>query len=143
MIQWSLGHVFDAMAKEEWDLAKDHLALTTVMVEQASLDNNKWSLAWLLRLLVDAPQNLWISRGQTATGCRRPFAPLCAQTWTTTAVAYLTEADLLTSKKSEVLSGGKGATSSDSPAPKPNPKRKPGRGKGNPPQQSGLAEETG
>ena len=27
-------------------LAKDHLALTTVMVEQASLDNNKWSLAW-------------------------------------------------------------------------------------------------
>ena len=57
-----------------------------------------------------------ISRGQTAAGCRRPFAPLCAQTWTTTAVAYLTEADLLTSKKSEVLSGGKGATSSDSPA---------------------------
>jgi len=99
MIQWSLAHIFDAAAKEEWRLVRDHVALTAVMVEQASLDANKWHLAWLLRVVDDPPQNLWLSRGQTATGARRPFAPLCAQTWTTTALAYMKEADVLYSIK--------------------------------------------
>ena len=131
MVQWSLGHVFDAMAKGDTDLAKDHLALTVVMVEQAAVDNNRWQLAWLLRLLDDPPQNLWINRGQTATGSKRPFAPMAPQTWTTTALAYLKEADLLTSKKSEVLGNQKTATD-DAPSAKPAPKRKPGKGgKGN------------
>eukprot|EP00435_Cladocopium_sp_Y103_P002286 s824_g1.t1 len=102
MIQWSLAHIFDAAAKEEWGLVRDHVALTSVMVEQASLDANKWHLAWLLRLLDDPPQNLWLSRGQTATGARRPFAPLCAQSWTTTALAYMKEADVLQSKRVEL-----------------------------------------
>ena len=51
MVQWSLAHAFDAAAKGEWGLVVDHIALTSVMVEQAALDNNKWHLAWLLRLL--------------------------------------------------------------------------------------------
>eukprot|EP00435_Cladocopium_sp_Y103_P060235 s675_g22.t1 len=119
MMQWSIAHVFDAMAKEEWDLAKDHLAMTAVMIEQAAVDSNRWNLAWLLRLLDDPPQNLWTSRGQTA---------LSAQSWTTTALAYLKEAGLLTSKKSEVLSQGKSAGSEDGPVPKATPKRRPGKG---------------
>ena len=74
MIEWSLAHIFDAAAKEEWGLVRDRVAFMAVMVEQTSLDANKWHLAWLLRLLDDPLQNLWLSRGQTVTGARRPFA---------------------------------------------------------------------
>ena len=127
MVQWSLGHAFDALAKGDVDLAKDHLAMTTVMVEQAAVDNNRWQLAWLLRLLDDPPQNLWISRGQTATGSKRPFAPMCSQSWTTTALAYIKEAELLSSKKTEML-GGQKTVAEEVANPKPAPKRKPGKG---------------
>ena len=131
MVQWSLGYAFDAAAKGEWGLVSDHLALTAVMVEQAAMDANRWHLAWLLRLLDDPPQNLWLSRGQTATGTRRPFAPLCVPSWTTTALAYMKEAEVLQTKKAEVLGPSKNAGSSDDPAAaKPSPKRKPGGGKG-------------
>ena len=87
-----------------------------------------WNLAWLLRLLDDPPQNLWLNRGQTATGARRPFAPLCPHQWTTVALAYLKEAEVLQGKRSEVLGGGKNAQAEEGAAPKPNPKRRPGRG---------------
>lgn len=131
MVQWSLGYAFDAAAKGEWGLVSDHLALTSVMVEQAAMDANRWHLAWLLRLLDDPPQNLWLSRGQTATGARRPFAPLCAPSWTTTALAYMKEAEVLQTKKAEVLGSNKSAGSTDDPpSAKPAPKRKPGGGKG-------------
>ena len=135
MIQWSLGHAFDSMAKGEWGSAMDHVALTIMMVEQAAVDNNRWQLAWQLRLLDDPPQNLWLSRGQTATGSRRMFAPMCPQSWTTTALAAMKEAEVLQNKKTEFLGNPKN-NQDDPPPSKPAPKRKPGRGKGSqqPPQ---------
>ena len=121
MVQWSLAHAFDAAVKEEWGLVKDHLAMTSVMVEQAALDNNKWQLAWLLRLLDDPPQNLWLNRGQTAVGAKRPFAPLCTQGWTTTALAYLKEAEVLQGKRQDLLGGKHQANDEGQPDPKPSP----------------------
>ena len=50
---------------------------------------------------------LWISRGHTATGSKRPFAPMCPHSWTTTALAYIKEAELLNTKKAEILGGRK------------------------------------
>lgn len=142
MVQWSLGHVFDAMAKEEWNLARDHLALSAVMVEQAALDSNRWNLAWLLRLLDDPPQNLWLSRGQSATGGRRPFAPLCVPSWTTAALAYMKESEVLQSKKGELVGAPSRAAGSEDAAPNPKaPKRRPGRGKGNQASQSSQDQE--
>ena len=138
MIMWSIGHAFDALAGGEVGLAQDHLAMTAVMVEQASLDSNKWQLAWLVRLLDDPPQNLWINRGQTATGTRRSFAPLSTPSWNTVALAFLKESEVLQGKRSELL-GAKGSAVEDSPAPKPSPKRRPGRGKGA--QNQGQSEE--
>lgn len=78
MIQWSLAHVYDAMAREDHGAMRDHLALTIAMVDQANQDGGSWQLAWLLRLLDDPPANLWINRASTATGSRRPFSPLVA-----------------------------------------------------------------
>ena len=102
--------------------------MTSVMVEQASLDNNKWHLAWLLRFLDDPPQNLRLNRGQTAVGTKRPFAPLCTQGWTTTALAYMKEAEVLQGKRQDLLGGKHQATDDSRPDPKPAPKRKPGKG---------------
>ena len=141
MVQWSLGHAFDAAAREEWGLVRDHLALTSVMVEQASLDANKWHLAWLLRLLDDPPQNLWLNRGQTAVGTKRPFAPLCAQNWTTTALAYLKEAEVLQGKRSDLLGDkDKDKKQSEGGQPKATPKKRPGKG-GTKSQQAPIPEQ--
>ena len=139
MVQWSIAHAFDAAAKEEWGAVQDHLALTAVMVEQASLDNNRWHLAWLLRLLDDPPQNLWISRGQTATGAKRPFSPLCSPSWVTTALAFMKEAEVLQTKRQEILGAKSPAGQEDAPTPKLAPKRRPGKGRG---RQGGTAAAT-
>ena len=56
------------MAQGRIEIAKDHLALSAVMVEQAAVDNNHWRLAWLLCLL-DAPlPDLWVNQGKATTG---------------------------------------------------------------------------
>eukprot|EP00435_Cladocopium_sp_Y103_P019666 s4341_g4.t1 len=143
MVQWSIAHAFDAAAREEWGAVQDHLALTAVMVEQASLDNNRWHLAWLLRLLDDPPQNLWLNRSQTATGARRPFAPLCSPSWATTALAYMKEAEVLQTKRQELLGAKPAGTSDGTPSAKPNPKRKPGKGKGKQSNQQDQTQEEG
>ena len=141
MVQWSIAHAFDAAGREEWGAVQDHLALTAVMVEQACLDNNRWHLAWLLRLLDPPPQNLWLNRSQTATGARRPFAPLCSPSWATTALAYMKEAEVLQTKRLEVLGAKGGGTTEGSPTPKPAPKRKPGKGRGKQHTQQDQAQE--
>ena len=129
LIQWSLGHAFDAAAQGEVGLVMDHLALSIVMIEQAALDNNRFHLAWLLRLLDDPPQNLWLSRGSSATGSRRPFAPLAAQSWTTTSLAYMKEAEVLNNKRTELMNQPKPKQPSEDGSPKkPGPKRRPGKG---------------
>ena len=75
MIQWSLAHIFDAAAKEEWRLVRDRVALTAVMVEQASLDANKWHLAWLLRVVDDPPPE---SVAQPGPDCNRSPPTICS-----------------------------------------------------------------
>ena len=99
----------------ETGLAADHLALT-------------------------AAKNLWISRGQSATGSSRPFAPLRAQTWNTVALAFMKEAEVLQGKRAELLST-RTPQGDPGPSPKLSPKRRPGRGKGA--NQAQQVEETG
>lgn len=127
LIMWSLGHVFDSASKEQWGAVKDHLAMTIVMIDQANQDGgDSWHLPWLLRLLDDPPTNLWMNRNTSATGARRPFAPLVAQSWATVALAYLKETEVLTNKKQEVAHPTKPpAAPTGEPKVKAKPKRKP------------------
>ena len=133
MVQRSMAHAFDAAARGEMGLVQDHLALGCVTVEQAAQDSNNRQLAWLLRLLNDPPQNLWLARGQTATGARRPFAPLCRQSWATTALAYIKESEILYTKRTEAVtnkSSQQTGQGEQKEHPKAKPKRKPGGGGG-------------
>ena len=103
LIMWSLAHVYDSASREQWGAVKDHLAMTCVMIDQANQDGgDSWQLPWLLRLLDDPPSNLWMNRNTTATGARRPFAPLVSQSWATVALAFLKETEILNNKKQEV-----------------------------------------
>ena len=123
LIMWSLAHVYDAAAKEQWGAVKDHLALTCVMIDQANQDGgDSWQLPWLLRLLDDPPSNLWMNRNTTATGAKRPFAPLVAQSWATVALAFLKETEVLSNKKQEI---GGAPRSSQAAPPDPKTKAKP------------------
>lgn len=142
MIQWSLAHVYDAMAREDHGAMRDHLALTIAMVDQANQDGGSWQLAWLLRLLDDPPANLWINRASTATGSRRPFSPLVAQSWATVALAYLKETEILTNRKNEANSSRPTFAAAVEAEAKQKPKRKPWGGKGGQKGQgSGQAEQ--
>ena len=80
---------------------RGYTALLAVMIEQASMDNNQWGVAWMLGLLEDPPHTLWMNRGTSATGGRKAFAPLCNQQWATTALAVLKEQEVLAAKQAE------------------------------------------
>ena len=139
LIMWSLAHVYDCAAKEQWGAVKDHLAMTVVMIDQANQDGgDSWHRPWLLRLLDDPPANLWMNRNTTATGARRPFAPLVAQSWATVALALLKETEVLNNKKQEVATHPKASAAAPAadPKAKPRPKRKPWAQKANPEQQA-------
>lgn len=128
------------------------MALLAVMLEQAALDGGQWQVAWLLGLLDDPPQNLWLNRNQVAAGGRKPFGALCAQTWATTALAYIKENEILFNKRFEAT-GSKGTPPPEgkqnpNPKPKPNPERRRQGGGGGqnfsaPQQQTPQAEQQG
>ena len=119
LIMWSLAPVYDSASRENWGAVKDHLAMTCVMIDQ---------LPWLLRLLDHPPSNLWMNRNTTATGARRPFAPLVPQSWATVALAFLKETEILNNEKQEVAHHPKTsspASSGADPKTKTKPKKKP------------------
>eukprot|EP00435_Cladocopium_sp_Y103_P065176 s223_g27.t1 len=99
LVMWALAHVFNHASRGNMAAVQDHVALLAVMLEQAALDGGQWQVAWLLGLLDDPPQNLWLNRNQAAAGGRKPFGPLCAQAWATTSLAYLKENEILFNKR--------------------------------------------
>ena len=58
---WIAAHVMDAMAVQDFQGAKEYMALLTVALEQSALDGG-WHLAYLLCLLEDPPNNLFADR---------------------------------------------------------------------------------
>lgn len=74
------------------------------------------------QLLEDPPNNLFADRmAPIASG--RPFAPLVPPAWSATALSYLKEVDLLSSKKQEIKNP-KGGPPKAAPADPENPKPK-------------------
>ena len=97
---WIAAHVMDAMAAQDFQGAKEYMALLTVALEQSALDGG-WHLAYLLCLLEDPPNNLFADRMAPITS-GRPFSPLVPPAWSAVALSYLKEVDLLASRKQEV-----------------------------------------
>ena len=109
-LMWLLAQIGDAMVVKDHVGAQELLALTLVSLEQASLDGGKWDLAFLLSLQEEPPQSLYTSRTSGANPRLRAFAPLCPQPWATTALAFVKEMDVISTRRSETA------------APRPPPK---------------------
>ena len=132
LIQYALAFVVDAAVRQEMEGIQEHLALLLVGLEQASMDQNRWDLAFQLMLLEDPPPGVFSYRGaaasQASTGRARSFAPLCPQRWTTIALAYVKEIDYIQSRRAEVAK--KAAQPQQDPAPSPKRRGKFPKGKG-------------
>ena len=122
---WLLSQVADALLCQEPVHAQDLLALAIVSLEQVAQDGGKWELGYLLSLQEDPPQSLFSSRAPSTNPRLRAFAPLCPQPWTSVALTYLREMDIIATRRSEAASSSKSAAANAVEEPRPNPKRKP------------------
>ena len=102
-VMWCLAHVMDCLAQEDTAGAREFLALTFVAMDQASIDGGRWDFAWLLTLLEEPPSQMFRGRGQVANPRTRAFSPLSPVSWTTCALQYLKEVDLISTRRLETL----------------------------------------
>ena len=128
-LMWCLGHVMDCLINQDVAGAQEHLALTCVALDQSILDRGRWDFAWLLTLLEEPPSQLFHSRGVTANPRTRAFSPLSPVAWTTCALQFLKEVDLITTRRLESLGTPKHPPSApveeDAVDQPPKPPRKP------------------
>lgn len=104
---WGLASVWDLMHAGRLDKAFGLLSLLLVSVEQAALDEGRWSLAWLLTLLPDPP---FQSMGRRPyENLHRPFARLSDPRWVAASMAYVRDVDRLLSLRRNLT--GKGGVS--------------------------------
>ena len=128
LVAYQVGLIFDALMCERYDLAKDHVALLAVSLEQASLDGARMEIGFQLTWLEEPPSSLYLPR-TTGLARGRSFAPLASQRWITIVLAYLKELDTIQARRQEVPRGP--ATrppppeGAEQPAPKRRPKKKP------------------
>ncbi|CAE7264088.1 unnamed protein product [Symbiodinium sp. CCMP2592] len=97
-VMWCLAHVMDCLIQQDVTGAQEFLALTFVALDQSSLDGGRWDFAWLLTLLEEPPAQLFHGRGVSANPRTRAFSPLSPVGWTTCALQYLKEVDLIVTR---------------------------------------------
>jgi len=103
LTMWLLGHVADQFLVQDFKGAQEMLALAMVAIEQSAMDNGKWEVAWILALQEDPPQQLFAHRPQATNPRLRAFGPLCPADGGATALAYIKELDLLSTRRAEAL----------------------------------------
>ena len=129
-IMWQLCIILDHMQAQNWEAAKDGAALLAVCLEQTALDNGQMEVGLLLALVEDPPAALFSNKALSPLSKGRAFAPMAEQRWITTALSYIKELDVISSRRADVAGtssrgqGGGGATA-DAATPKPKVKRKP------------------
>ena len=139
LIAWQVEMCMNHMQEENYLAACDTLSLLFVCLEQAAMDNGNMQVRLLLSLQEDPAQTLFSARSVATMTNPRPFAPTAHQRWVTTALQYLKEMDVISTRRNEVTSAkGSGdagggnptaAAAAANPAPKKKPKAK-GGGKG-------------
>lgn len=133
-IIWQVAMVLNHMQEDNHMAAKDAAALLFVCLEQAAMDNGNLQVGLLLSLTEDPPASLFSARSVAAGAYPRPFAPTANQRWITTALQFLKELDVISTRRSEVTSNKHAAEAGSSsstapPANQPSTKKKP-KGKG-------------
>lgn len=102
LVMFLLAQIADQMLSGDVAGARELLALSMVAVEQSAQDGGKWDLAWVLSLQEDPPAAMFHSKQAQTNPRLRAFAPLCPASWTTTALAYIKELDLITNRRIEL-----------------------------------------
>ena len=149
-LQWCLAHCMDCLVQQDIPGAQEFLAvlaLTFVACDQACIDQGRWDLA-LLRALEEPPPQLFHGRGTMANPRTRAFSPLSPVAWTTCALQFLKEVDLINARRLETLgqqprSSPPAAAAEQNPAdshpPPKHPPRFPRKPKSNAKRSSALA----
>ena len=121
-IIWQVALCLNHLQEENFLAAKDAISLLFVCLEQTAMDNGKMEVGLLLALVEDPPYSLFSGRSVAVSANPRPFAPTANQRWVTTALQYLTEMDVISSRRAEVTSSRQSTT--DNPPNVPGPKKK-------------------
>ena len=121
LIFWIASHAMDAAASNDFDLTKEYLAILMACLEQSAMDGN-WNVAYVLSLLEEPPPQLFMDKMTPAGAVSRPFAPLIPPSWAATALSFLKEVELLSTKKGEIKSKAQpvvkaGSEQADVPSP--------------------------
>ena len=102
LVAWQVAQASDLLARGSYDGAADVLALLLLMLDQSSLDNGDFGLAWVLTLQSDPPLSLFQDLQGLPGPSNRVFSPLADTRWVTTALSYLKEIDAIGVRKQEV-----------------------------------------
>ena len=124
LMMWLLCQIGDAMINGDNKGAQELLALTLVTIEQAAQDNGKWEVAWILSLQEDPPPGLFMARPASTNPRLRAFSPLCPPEWAATALSFVKEVDIISTRRQEALPSKKTQKQGEEAD---NPKKKPQR----------------
>ncbi|CAK9024640.1 unnamed protein product [Durusdinium trenchii] len=124
LMMWLLCQIGDAMLNGDNKGAQELLALTMVTIEQAAQDNGKWEVAWILSLQEDPPPGLFMARPASTNPRLRAFSPLCPPEWAATALSFVKEVDIISTRRQEALPSKKTQKQGEETD---NPKKKPQR----------------
>ena len=115
ILQFNIMTAVDFLIAGNIEAAKDSIALTAVMVEQASMDHGRFDLAQVLTFQEDPPSSIFMTRATSQVSRSRAFAR-----WITVSLAFLRELDTITTKRAELVGGSQPSSNPISAAvPKP------------------------
>ena len=77
------------------------LLVLLVYLDQLCLDSGSTTVAWLMTLLPDPPQAIFMNPPPLPGGSLQPFSQLADQTWITSALGFVREMDLITTRRAE------------------------------------------
>lgn len=122
LVMWLLAQVADQMLQGDAAGAQELLALAMVTSEQVAQDRGRWDVAWILSLQEDPPPGVFQHRPASTNPRLKAFSPLCPPEWAATALAYVKEVDLLSTRRQEALPKKPGAKPDEPAAPKKPPR---------------------
>ena len=96
-----VARAFDLLSADRPQASADALGLLLVYLDQLCLDSGSTTVAWLMTLLPDPPQAIFTNRPPLPGGSLQPFSQLADQTWVTSALGYVREMDLITTRRAE------------------------------------------
>ena len=110
---WALATVADLMKVGAWREAEATVLLCLAAIEQVTLDEGRWQVAWLFTHLPEPPWQR-ISR-RPPQGALRPFTRLIPASWAAAAASYVRDMATLTElkKKAKAAPGGRGGEGED------------------------------